>query len=222
MKNFKWIAATFCLLFSAQSFSQIISAANAAGLYGDQTTYSIYRKGKKIGVHSLKINADAERIDVSVDSTITISVLKIPVFKFNYVADEVWQDGQLLSVDATTTTNKEVETAKLDNSSGSSVMTSNGTSDQVPLIAYATNHWNESAVEQSTLFNTVKGIQSKVSVEKISNEPLQLGETTLLTTHYKYTGDLIVESWYDERNRWVKLAFLGSDGSQITYIIDNP
>lgn len=222
MINLKRVVLTVSLLLSPQAFSELISATDAAALYETETTYSIYRKGKNIGLHSLQIKTTGNRVDVSANSSITVRVLKIPVFKFNYVSDEVWQDGQLLSVNATTTTNKDIETATLRNNGDSSVMTSNGTSKQVPLIGYATNHWNASAVEQSILFNTVKGLESNVTIEKISNQTLQIGEKTLSTTHYKYTGDLIVESWYDERNRWVKLAFLGSDGSQITYIIDNP
>lgn len=213
----------FGILFSHATHSESIVAVDAATSYGAETTYSIYRKGKVVGKHILKIKTDNNnRVDVSVDSRITIRVLKIPVFKFSYVSEEIWESNVLRSVESTTTTNKEIEIASLFNSDGSSSLQNNDGNKQEALIKFATNHWHIGAVEQSTLFNTVKGTLASVNVEKSGTETLKIGDINLPVTHFKYSGDIVAESWYDDNNRWVKLAFLGSDGSQITYVIDNP
>lgn len=218
----KLFALVLGIALSHTVHSESISAAEAAALYGAETTYSIYRKGKTIGKHSLMIKNTNGRINVSVDSKITIRILTIPVFKFRYLSDEAWESDQLLSVDSTTTTNKKIERATLNNNGNSSVLTNNNMGQNMPRILYATNHWHIGAVKQPQLFNTVKGTLANVMVQKIDNETLQIGDTSLSVTHYKYSGDIIVESWYDDNNRWVKLAFTGSDGSRITYVIDNP
>lgn len=210
------------LFFGYPAQSESINAVNAAALYDAQTTYSIYRKGKTIGQHSLNFKTSNTQVQVAIESKISISVLKIPVFKFRYVSDEVWQDNQLISVNSTTTTNKEIEKATLTNSGNSSTLVSNDTSEQVPLINFASNHWHMGAVDQSVLFNTVKGTLANVNVQRIDNESLQIRGTTLSVTHIKYSGDIVAEAWYDKNSRWVKLEFLGSDGSRITYLIDNP
>lgn len=209
-------------MYSTQVHSKRLTASQAASVYEAETTYTISRKGKNIGKHILKIEAKDNRINVSVDSTIAISVLKIPVFTFRYLSNESWQDDQLLQVESTTTTNKKVETASLRNDGNRSLIANDDGEKTTALIDYATNHWNRSAVEQSSLFNTVKGVKSAVTVKMLGQETLDIEGTSIATTHYAYSGDIIAESWYDENNRWVKLAFLGSDGSQITYLIDNP
>jgi len=210
------------VLISNAALAENLPASDAAALYSASTTYSIFRKGKKIGKHSLGISKLDNRIEVSVDSKITVRVLKIPVFNFRYVSKEIWENDRLIAVDSTTTTGKDVETASLNNNNNQSLLMYNNTQSTADLIQYATNHWNISAVEQTRLFNTIKGVKSDVSVDFVGKETLNIGGTAVETKHYAYTGDITAQSWYDKNNRWVKLAFLGSDGNQITYLIDNP
>lgn len=217
-----FLVLSISLLTSGYAHSKNFSASDAAKLYPSETTYSIIRKGKNIGKHSLIVNTLDDRIDVSIDSNITVRVLKIPVFKFRYVSKELWVDDQLISVDSTTKTNNDVENASLQNIDHQSLLTYNDKQATTELIQQASNHWNISAVEKTRLFNTIKGVKSDVSVKFVGNEALDINGTTLDTKHYVYSGDIIAQTWYDKNNRWVKLAFLGSDGNQIIYIIDNP
>jgi len=210
------------LLTSASAFGESLSATNAAKLYAGETTYSIFRKGKNIGKHSLVVNSLDNRIEVQVDSKISIRILKIPVFKFRYTSTELWEDDLLLEVSSVTTTDKEVEKASLKNNGKHSLLTYNDKQSKTNLIQQATNHWNISAVEQTELFNTIKGLKSDVRVEFVGNETLDVNGTILDTKHYAYSGDITAQTWYDKNSRWVKLAFIGSDGNQITYLIDNP
>lgn len=210
------------MLASTAVFCESLSATDAAKLYSGETTYSIFRKGKRVGKHSLVVSNDDDRVEISVESKITIRVLKIPVFKFRYVSNELWKDDRLIEVNSITTTDKNVEKATLKNIDNQSLLTYNGTQSTTEFIQQATNHWNISAVEQTRLFNTIKGVKSDVTVKYIGNEALDINGTTLDTQHYVYSGDITAETWYDKNSRWVKLAFLGSDGNQITYLIDNP
>jgi len=210
------------LLASSPARGEDLSASAAANIYQEKTTYSIFRKGKNIGKHVLKITSVDNRIDVAVDSRITVRVLKIPVFKFRYLSKEVWEYDRLIKVESTTTTDKKVEQASLKNTDNQSQLFYNGTLSKTELLQYPTNHWNIGAVKQSSLYNTVKGVKSNVKVDSLGIDTLTIGDKTIDATHYAYSGDIIAETWYDKNNRWVKLAFLGSDGNQITYLIDNP
>jgi len=218
----KSITLLYILLASQTLQANTPTATDIAALYEPETTYSIFRKGKNIGKHSLKFITSHERVNVTIDSRITVRMLKIPVFKFSYLSEELWENNQLKSVTSVTTTNKEVENASMTTNAERSLLKNDKGETAVPSIAYATNHWHIGAVEQSTLFNTIKGTPDNVEVEKIENETLQIGDFNLPVTHYKYSGDITAESWYDINNRWVKLSFLGTDGNQITYVIDNP
>jgi len=220
--NFPILAISFALYLACvpTAMAETLTAQQAASLYNEVTTYGIYRKGKRIGKHSLKIIQSGDNINVSVESKIRVTVLKVPVFNLHYIADEVWQGNSLLSVTARTKTNKQIEIAELVNSANKSELKNNTDQTTTDLIKYATNHWNISATEQQVLFNTVRGTASNVNVENRGEEKLTIGEQSILATHYVYSGDIQAESWYDTDKRWVKLAFNGTDGSRITYVRD--
>ena len=42
---------------------------------------------------------------------------------------------------------------------------------------------------------------------------------TVQATRYRYTGELRMDQWFDDRGRWVKAAFPAFDGSMIEYIL---
>lgn len=210
-----------CSLPWQNAWSEAATASERAALYGEQTTYSIFRKGKKIGSHQLQFNTAGADIEVSVESRIRVTVLKVPVYKLHYLSTEKWQGNQLQTVESSTTINKTTELASLQNSqTGSQLMGSEGNSTN-ELLRYASNHWNVGVVDQSIMFNTIKGVASNVAITKEGTETLQLGEQEFSATRYLISGDIEAQSWYEESGRWVKLQFEGNDGSQITYLIDN-
>ncbi len=199
-----------------------LGASDAAELYKTENTYTITRKGKKIGTHSLTFSTSGNTLTVQAKSDIKVTALKIPVFRFNYLSTEIWQDDQLISVESTAKTGKKTERSSLLNESSTSQISYNGKQTTAERIAYATNHWNINAVTESTVFNTIKGAASQIVVKEHGRKTLNINDKTLTTTHYEYTGDIQAQTWYDDNNRWVKLLFLGSDGSEITYTIDTP
>ena len=49
-------------------------------------------------------------------------------------------------------------------------------------------------------------------------EPIPTERGDVVASRYSYTGDLAdTEVWYDDVGRWVKLRFLGRDGTPIEY-----
>lgn len=195
-------------------------ATTQSALYERDNTYSIFRKGKKIGTHRLSMEVNGDQLKVNVDSKITVRVLKVPVFRFRYVSEERWQNNTLVSVKSETTTNNETEKASLITESGQSTATGEKGSETTSAIAFATNHWHIGAVTQSVLFNTIKGTASKVSVDDRGLTTVTIDGTDIEANHYVYSGDIQAESWYDKSGRWVKLAFEGNDGSAISYVLD--
>jgi len=221
------IACLATLPFQTSRADAEFSATDAAGLYDTETTYTIVRKGNNIGTHSLSFSQSEAPLVVTAKSNIKVTALKIPVFRFNYQSTENWQSDRLVSVESTAKTGKKTEKSSLQNYENKSQVSytdtqGNTKQESAARIDYATNHWNINAVQQSILFNTIKGVASNVVITNHGQKTIEINGTSLNTTHYEYTGDLQVESWYDQNNRWVKLLFLGSDGSEISYTIDTP
>ena len=189
----------------------------AAGVYGDVTTYTITRKGKKIGSHELRFARDNNTLVVDVNSEIEVTVLKIPVFTFKYTAQETWRDGKLLSVTSRVRENDKTSDVGL-SSNGDLSNTNTLTGPlQVTRLNYTSNHWNPDVVNASRVFNTLTGEASEVTVELIGEETVA---NDIVAKHYRYSGDIKADTWYDASGKWVKLSFAGKDGSLIEYTIN--
>ncbi len=193
---------------------------NPLAVYAPTTNYKIFRKGKRIGSHSVSFEVNGDAVMVRVKSDIVVTVLKVPVFKFNYAATEKWENGQLIEVNARVTEKgksrkntlkKEAGGYRLTNESGSTVV------DEVP---FSSNHWNPGVLSSKTIFNTLTGKPNKVIIEDAGPDTIKTGSSTIEAHHYIYTGALSAETWYDANGRWVKLLFKGEDGSAIEYVIN--
>lgn len=211
-----------CLLsLNSQSHAQTLLASDAAAVYAPETRFSIFRKGKRIGTHTLLIEKNGDTINVSIDSNITVRVLKVPVFRFRYTSNERWTNNQLKQVSSVTTTRGNSESTLLINTDENSVLTSaTGENITQAIIPFATNHWHAGALEQSILFNTIKGEASEITVTNKGTQSLEINGVKINTTQYEIRGQIQADVWYDERHHWIKLAFTGEDGSSITYLLD--
>jgi len=200
-----------------------LDADSVASLYQKPRSYRIMRKGKRIGKHTLRIthqqSANANQVDVAVKSRIRVKVLKVPVFSFDYQSSELWLNGQLQQVEAETTENSKttVVSAKREGQAFKLKGTNGGTSSAENGLSHTSNHWNPGVLSSGVLFNTLTGKPNQVSVESLGSTALELPVGTVQATHFRYSGNLQADVWYDSDGRWVQLAFKGGDGSNILY-----
>ncbi len=180
------------------------SADAHAALYPAVTQYDITRNGKNVGTHTLTFNQTSDRLTVDVESNIVVTVLKVPVFRFNYTANEVWKEDQLISLTARTNRAGDITTASLSDEAAVSV-------------EHASNHWNPDVLNAKVVFNTLTGNLSQVMIESLGAETLEANGESVISAHYRYSGDIQADVWYDSEQRWIKLQFKGDDGSNIVY-----
>ena len=186
-----------------------LTAAQIASAYDKPQEYIITRNGKRIGVHHLSFRTEDDTVVVSVDSSITVRILRIPVYRLSYVSEEVWRDNTLISVVATTTENGDSNTVEFDITTGG------------PSAAdthYASNHWHPGVLTGDTVFNTLTGESSNITVTDLGVEEVSVSGSKLNATHYRYDDDIQANVWYDTDGLWMKMKFSGEDGSLIQYL----
>ena len=82
-----------------------------------------------------------------------------------------------------------------------------------------TNHWNNTVLGHVRVLNTLTGNVNKVKLVPKGQEMIFTERGDVSANRYAYTGDLEdTEVWYDELGRWVKLRFLGRDGTPVEYV----
>ena len=189
-----------------------LPAQQIAKAYGDQKTYTITRNGKRIGTHTISFKVNDNELTVAVESSLTVRVLRIAVYRLSYSATELWRDNQLVTATATTTENGKANTVSLDNEN-----TNNGDI----VTHFASNHWHPGVLTGDTVFNTLTGETSQVSVIDLGLEQVETASGTESANHYQYEDDIKANVWYDESGLWLMMQFKADDGSVIRYLRDD-
>ena len=90
----------------------------------------------------------------------------------------------------------------------------------MPASTLPTSHWNVRQIGQTMLLNTQNGARAHLQVTPLGREKVKTAPPGWIdANHYRYSGELAKDQWFDDRGRWVKTTFKASDGSTIEYIL---
>ncbi len=185
--------------------------------YGGEIIFDIYRNNQRVGAHTVTLKEDGDTLRVQSHSEISIRILGLPLYSFSYSSREVWQHGQLLSIEAETNDNGDKSTMRAQRHNG--MLTVFGASRQTlaPGEIYPTTHWNSGVIGSTQILNTITAQINTISMQELGIEKVETGSGTRLARHFAYRGDLETDLWYDMKGHWVKMRFPGNDGVPIEY-----
>jgi len=216
-----------------------VAAAGAKDFpYGDTLRFAVHRNGEPIGSHVLSFRHEGDKRIVSTTIDFSVKVLGVTAYRYTHRGNEVWTGGALQSLDARTDDNGKQYTVNARHQGGPLVVVRESSdtvvktmfNDQglqkpepvretLPANLLPSTHWNVNQVRQSSLLNTQYGTISRTQITPIGREKVKTASGTVEATHYRYSGDITLDQWYDDRGRWVKAAFKAFDGSTIEYIL---
>ncbi len=205
-------------LHSSLSFPQCTSAELSSNSHDDETLeYEVLRKGKKIGTHRIMFNQTDRGLKVTAKTKMKVSILFVPVYKYEYVSEELWCGGELLSVETRVNDNGTRSTTALVNDGETYTAHAGGETYKLTDDFFTTNHWNPDVVQTDTLFNTITGELNEVTFEEAGEARLEtkLGEKQV--TRYSVDGQLTINTFYDRSGNWSGMAFEHKDGSPIEF-----
>ena len=192
---------------------------NLEKLYSDSIAFEVIRNGEKIGTHKVYFERGGEGWKVRSIANMEIRFLAFFSYQYKYESEGFWMNGELeaLSVNVND-----------DGKHFEMLATRSGTKMKVkfqdkayttsaPIIP--TNHWNPHVLGRKRVLNTLTGKVNKVTLVAKGQEIISSESGDIAANRYVYTGDLEdTEVWYDDTGRWVKLRFLGRDGTPVEYI----
>ena len=213
------IAATAGFLGTGQAQAN----SNQAGfdplrLYGPELRFDVLRDGEKVGHHVVTFRDTADGVRVESRSEVEVKLLFLTAYSFRYQSVEHWRSGTLIRLDAATDDNGEQRRVEA-RSDGAGLMVRTGTGEwQATPQLWPTTHWNMAQTVAPVLLNTLTGKLNRVDVKDAGLDTVILTDGSREARRFVYSGDLAVESWYDDLGRWVKLRFPGKGGSTIEYV----
>ena len=226
----------FALFLLATSSTTVLASDDFP--YGSSLSFAAVRNGQTIGHHSLKFQKNGEQLRVSTAIDLAVKFMGVTVYRYMHRAQEVWsgetfqgltaqtdddgkkyeiqirRDGEALTVERNARPDV-LSSATLDRGlqRGSAVRTT------LPPQLLPSTHWNVRQIRQSALVNTQTGTEARIQVSVIGRETIRTANASIGATHYRYTGDVVMDQWFDDAGRWVKTSFTGSDGSTIEYVL---
>lgn len=181
-----------------------IGAAPAAA--ATQTRrFAIYRKGDRIGEHSLTIEREGAFEIMKIDILIEVYFLGVRAFVYKHRNVEVWKDDVLLRLNAKTNNDGEAEFCRVRRKGDrlrveGSAFDGWVTGDKAP-----TSYWRK---KDAPWFSSQSGKPLELSVGKSGIDD---GE------RWRVSGDFSVTLDYDASGEWRGCSFPARDGKMISY-----
>ncbi|TMJ28116.1 MAG: hypothetical protein E6G95_09425 [Alphaproteobacteria bacterium] len=200
------------------------AAASAADdPYPSRISYAIYRGGQQVGRHIVTFENKGPIRLVTAACEIEVRSLGVIAYRYLHRSREEWNGEQLQALRATTDDNGKQFTVSVERRGGVLVVERTAPA-SMPTAAMADQAYRGPDVSRQSLpanllptsgWNTV----ARVRVTPAGQETVRMPSGSVPATRYRYTGDLRMEQWFDDRGRWVKGTFTAFDGSTIEYIL---
>ncbi len=166
-------------------------------------SFDVVRKGKDIGNHSYKFSGNAGSFTVKVDTDIVVKLplIRTTVYSFRHKSVESWKGGKLQQLSSSTNDDGEPRQLKTANKG-----------------ALPASLWNDDIVRSGKLMNTIDGKIMSVRAADLGMETVKTKKGNVSTHHYRLSGELARDVWYDGEGNLAQVMFKADDGSTVMYI----
>lgn len=187
---------------------------------GAQIDFTVLRKGKPFGRHLLTFERqDDGRLTVTTDVDLQVKFGPITAFKYRLDSVEEWIDGQLVALNGKSNSDGRKGQVSAETVDRQLIVDSTEFDGALPLTTIPSSHWNRLQVYQDQMLSTEIGEVLDIDVQLIGEDTVAVNGQDIETTHYRLSSDITVDLWYDNKSRWVKLAF-EVRGQDIEYVLN--
>lgn len=164
--------------------------------------------GSPIGTHTVRFEERGDELHVFIDIALSVGFAFVTLYRYEHSNHEIWRDGRLVSIKTETNDDGEDFTVRGEAVDGGFRVTGVDGEILLPADVAPTSYWTADMLDAPAFLDTQRGVAATLSVSPVGDERLQLASGERLSAcRVKFTGDLNLDSWYDEEGRWVKMAF---------------
>lgn len=195
------------------------AAPLAAPIDPSHLDFTVLRNGDPIGHHEITVAQTADSETVAIKTNIVVEVAYIPVYRFEHTGNEIWQNGHLISLRSKTNDDGDRHSLNVSVQADHLEVQGDGTTSSADANIIPASLWNHDLVSKKVLLNTLTGKQMNVAVSDLGTDTITAHGETIAAHHYKLTGDLKRELWYDQSNTLVQVKLKAKDDSDILYVL---
>jgi hypothetical protein len=192
--------------FSIALVGTVIVSSPAAASTAGRTEFEILMNGKPVGRHSVTVfkSADITNVRIAIDMAGKIGPIG---FTYRHRCEEAWRGTQLTSLNCTDKENRSSKSVAANLRGTDLVVDGTGFKGSAPASLLPSSWWRFSTINQTRLLDSRDGKLSRVNVNRVGEEMLQIGGTSVKANHYRVRGAVNTDLWYDGTGRWVRTAF---------------
>lgn len=185
----------------------------------EQMQFKVFLDDKEIGYHTFNLSGDPMSPEVSVEAAFDVKFLFINAYSYRHAAQERWQDGCLVSLNALTEDGgEEVFVKGQSEESSFQVETDEGrTVLQGCVRSFA--YWKPQWLQSSRLLNTQTGEYEAVERTDMGVETVSLNEQEVVAQKYRLSlpNEKFIDLWYSLNGDWLSLSSPVNGGRVLRY-----
>ena len=209
------LAATLAL--SALSFFSTASAET----YKADWNFEVLLNNKPIGFHTFSLTGDSERQILTTEAQFDVKFLFINAFSYRHDNTEIWSDGCLDSINATTDNNGDLLSVRGQRNENAMEVTSQAGEQSLGECIQTFAYWNPDILGRSQLLNSQTGELEDVNVIVEGLDAVDVNGETVEAVRYRLNAKAgAITLWYsnDESRRWLALEAPAKGGRTLRYI----
>ena len=207
------------LLSTGMAACLVPSLSNATTAARPPIHLSIFRKGERIGTHSVTFENRGTDMVSRVEVEIIVKVAFITAFKFRQKTEDHWSDGLMVASRIRTHDDGLETEVNAAAAAGKLIVEGPSGSLEAPLgIMTDSCFWNQDIMRLPQLIDAGKGEIAGIRSKLVGDEVIEISGNPLPTIHYHVAssegrnGDI----WYDRDGNWVR-SVINTRGERLTY-----
>ena len=179
----------------------------------NQLAYEVVRKGKRIGFQHLSFEmSENGELTTNVYIRLDLKFGFITLFRYIHANQEIWRDGEMISLQSKTYNNGKDEFASFQRQDGKLVGEGYKYSGELANSIISTSYFNPNFIRQKQLVSTQDGRKLDIEVTDLGTQSVSTPEGLVDAFGYRLSGDLKLDIWYTPAGQWVRTEFdLGGD-----------
>ncbi len=178
--------------------------------------FKVYRGGDEIGYHRVRFTQDGPKTVADVDIELSVYVAFVRVFHYRHLSREIWQDGRLDWLDSSTYDDGQDMSLKVRREGDVLLIDGTRYQGEADGALLPTSYWFLDTIKQSQLIDSQNGRIFPVTIADLGPATVEIAGQQIPTRHYRLTGELALDLWYDETGQWVRSSF-DARGAEIVY-----
>lgn len=203
---------------ASDSSRTVLAALSGNETHVQKLAFDVQMDGRSIGEHVVTLTHRANGTDVAIDVDIEVTFGPFTLYKYEQQNRARWAGEELAAFRSVTNDDGDDYVVEANRTEQGLAVSVNGEATSVLPNWFPTTYWDKRTVMQNTLVATQDGGLLDVEINPAGTETLNVLGMDTVAEKYEMRGDLELDLWYDDQDRWVKLAF-SYRGNTFEYIL---